>query len=309
LKALTGAAQLAPYAARQGPWETLDLDLRMKLERLSLDDPFDGIALGYVDWGPRDAQRTVICVHGLTRNARDFDRLARALADRGMRVLAVDVVGRGRSSWLPDPAGYIIPTYVGHLSRFLALMELSRVDWIGTSMGGIIGMALSAAEDSPIARLVLNDIGPFVPRDALIQIQTYLGVDPVFPSMDEVEQHLRMVHSGFGPLEDEHWRHLAEHGSRREGAAWRLHYDPAISIPYADLTEGDIDLWQIWDRIRCPTLVLRGSESTLLLAETAAEMQRRGPKATVVTVPEAGHAPALMAPEQIETILAWLDRS
>ena len=281
----------------------------MKLERLSLDDPFEGIALAYVDWGPPDAERIVVCVHGLTRNARDFDRLARRLAGKGMRVLAVDVVGRGRSSWLPDPAGYVVPTYVGHLFRFLTLMGLSRVDWIGTSMGGIIGMALAAGENSPIARLVLNDIGPFVPRDALVQIQTYLGLDLAFPNMEEVEQHLRMVHSGFGRLEDEHWRHLAEHGSRREGEAWRLHYDPAIRIPYAELTDGDIDLWQIWDRIKCPTLVLRGSDSTLLQPETAAEMQRRGPNATVVAIPEAGHAPALMALEQIETILAWLDRT
>jgi pimeloyl-ACP methyl ester carboxylesterase len=281
----------------------------MKLERMSLDGPFEGIALGYVEWGPPEAERTVVCVHGLTRNARDFDRLARALTAKGMRVLAVDVVGRGRSSWLPDPAGYVVPTYIGHLSRFLALMGLARVDWIGTSMGGIIGMGLAAGEGSPIVRLVLNDIGPFVPRDALVQIQTYLGLDLAFPSMEEVEQHLRMVHSGFGRLEDDHWRHLAEHGSRREGDAWRLHYDPSIRIPYADLTEGDIDLWPIWDRIQCPTLVLRGSESALLLPETAAEMQRRGPKATVVTVPEAGHAPALMATEQIETILAWLDRA
>src|SRR5574339_1250508 len=110
----------------------------MKLERISLDGPFEGIALGYVDWGPPEAERTVVCVHGLTRNARDFDRLARALTAKGMRVLAVDVVGRGRSSWLPDPAGYVVPTYIGHLSRFLALMGLARVDWIGTSMGGII---------------------------------------------------------------------------------------------------------------------------------------------------------------------------
>ena len=279
----------------------------MKLERLSLDGPFEGIELGYVDWGPPDAERVVVCVHGLTRNARDFDRLAQAIAGRGMRALAVDVVGRGRSSWLADPAGYAVPTYIGHLGRFLELMRLGRVDWIGTSMGGIIGMGLAAGEDAPIARLVLNDVGPFVPRAALVNIQTYLGTDLAFPSVAEVEQHLRMVHSGFGRLENDHWRHLAEHGSRPDGGGWRLHYDPAIRIPYADLTADDIDLWKVWDLIACPTLVLRGAESTLLLPETAAEMQRRGPKPTIVTVPEAGHAPALMAPEQIETIIAWLD--
>ncbi|HEX6103727.1 MAG TPA: alpha/beta hydrolase [Alphaproteobacteria bacterium] len=273
---------------------------------MTLDGPFAEIELGYADWGAPAASRVAVCVHGLTRNARDFDPLAEALVGRGFRVIAVDVVGRGRSSWLPDPKGYVVPHYVGHLSRFLALMGLRGVDWIGTSMGGIIGMGLAAADETPIGRLVLNDIGPFVPREALVNIQTYLGLDLGFSSLEEVEQHLRMVHSGFGRLEDHQWRHLAEHGSRRDERGWRLHYDPAIRIPYADLTDGDIDLWPIWDRIACPTLVLRGAESTLLTEATAQEMQHRGPKATLVTIPEAGHAPALMAAEQIETILSWL---
>jgi pimeloyl-ACP methyl ester carboxylesterase len=279
----------------------------MKLQTLSLDDPFSDIQLGYVDWGRPEAARVAVCVHGLTRNARDFDRLARALVERGFRVVAVDVVGRGRSSWLADPRGYVVPNYVGHLSRFLELMGLRRVDWIGTSMGGIVGMGLAAAENSPIGRLVLNDIGPFIPREALLGIQTYLGLDLAFASMEEVEQHLRMVHSGFGRLADDEWRHLAEHGSRRDEAGWRLHYDPAIRIPYTDLTGEDIDLWAVWDRIACPTLVLRGAESTLLTEATAAEMQRRGPKARLVVIPDAGHAPALMAADQIATIAGWLD--
>ncbi|MDF2765969.1 MAG: putative carboxylesterase [Rhodospirillales bacterium] len=280
--------------------------MRMTLEKMALDGPFAGIELGYADWGAPAAGRVAVCVHGLTRNARDFDPLAEALAGRGYRVIAVDVVGRGRSSWLPDPKGYVVPQYIAHLSRFLALMGLRGVDWIGTSMGGIIGMGLAAGDETPIGRLVLNDIGPFVPREALVNIQTYLGLDLGFSSLEEVEQHLRMVHSGFGRLEDHQWRHLAEHGSRRDERGWRLHYDPAIRIPYADLTGEDIDLWPIWDRIACPTLVLRGAESTLLTEATAQEMQHRGPKATLVTIPEAGHAPALMAAEQIQTILRWL---
>ena len=279
----------------------------MQLRTLPLDGPFSDIELGYVDWGSPAARRVAVCVHGLTRNARDFDRLARALVERDFRVIAVDVVGRGRSSWLADPKGYVVPNYVGHLARFLELMSLGKVDWIGTSMGGIIGMGLAAAENAPIGRLVLNDIGPFVPREALLGIQSYLGLDLAFASMEEVEQHLRMVHSGFGRLADDEWRHLAEHGSRRDDKGWRLHYDPAIRIPYADLTGDDIDLWAIWDRISCPTLVLRGEESTLLTEATAAEMQRRGPKAKLVVIPEAGHAPALMAAEQIATIVGWLD--
>ncbi len=278
----------------------------MKLETIALDGVYAGIELGYVDWGgPADG--TVVCVHGLTRNARDFDALAQALAARGRRVIAIDVSGRGRSSWLGDPMGYVVPHYVGHLSRFLALLGLERVDWVGTSMGGIIGMGLAAAEASPIARLVLNDIGPFVPREALVQIQTYLGLDLVFASLEEVEQHLRTVHAGFGRLEDQDWRHLAEHGSLRKEEGWRLRYDPAIRIPYADLSAADIDLWALWDRISAPTLVLRGAESTLLTEETAEDMRRRGPKARLVTIPDAGHAPALMAADQIEVVARWLD--
>ncbi len=278
----------------------------MKLETLALDGPYSGVELGYVDWGRSEAERVVVCVHGLTRNARDFDALAQALVHRDMRVIAIDVAGRGRSSWLTDPKDYVMPNYVGHLSRFLALEGLDQVCWIGTSMGGIIGMGLAAAESSPIACLVLNDIGPFVPREALTQIQTYLGLDLVFTSIDEVEQHLRTVHAGFGWLEDDQWRHLAEHGSRRQENGWRLNYDPAIRAAYTDLTAEDIDLWQIWDLIACPTFVLRGAESMLLTADTTAEMQQRGPKATIITVPGAGHAPALMSPDQIEIISRWL---
>jgi len=282
----------------------------MKLESLRLDGPFEGLELGYVDWGEPMAHRVAVCAHGLTRNSRDFDILAQALVGRGMRVLAVDVVGRGRSSWLPDPKDYTVPNYIAHLARFLELLELKDVYWIGTSMGGIIGMGLAAAGDSsPISRLVLNDIGPFVPHEALIQIQTYLGVDLVFANLDAVEQHLRTVHSGFGQLEDAHWRHLAEHGSRNQPEGLPLHYDPAIRIPYADLTAGDIDLWQAWDEITCPTLVLRGAESMLLTGATAAEMEKRGPKAQVVVIPQAGHAPALMDRAQVDIIARWLDSS
>jgi pimeloyl-ACP methyl ester carboxylesterase len=280
----------------------------MKLERLRLDGPFEGLELGYVDWGEPNADRIVVCAHGLTRNSRDFDILAQELVRRGMRVLAVDVVGRGRSTWLPDPKDYTVPNYIAHLARFLELLELHRVDWIGTSMGGIIGIGLAAGDQSPITRLVLNDIGPFVPREALMQIQTYLGVDLVFANLEELEQYLRTVHSGFGQLEDAHWRHLAEYGSRNQPEGLRLHYDPAIRIPYGELTAADINLWEVWDKITCATLVLRGAESMLLTAETAAEMQTRGPKASVVTIPKAGHAPALMDRGQVDIIARWLDR-
>ena len=274
----------------------------MRLETCSLGD----VSLGYLDWGPRDAARTVVCVHGLTRNARDFDELAEELAARGARVLAVDVAGRGRSSWLQDPSDYAVPVYAGHLSALLQGLGLHRVDWVGTSMGGLIGMALAAAEETPIGRLVLNDVGPLIPEAALRQIGRYLGLDPAFASLEDLERHLREIHAPFGALTDAQWRHLATHSARRSGAAWRLHYDPRIRVPFEAQLDGDVDLWSLWDRIAVPTFVLRGADSTLLRPETAAAMRGRGPKAEVATVPHVGHAPALMDDGQIATVAGWL---
>jgi len=249
----------------------------------------------------------VVCVHGLTRNARDFDALARALSDRA-RVLCVDVAGRGRSDWLADPAEYRVDVYARHLLRLLELEGARRVDWVGTSMGGLIGMAIAAGERSPIERLVLNDIGPFVPKEALGFIGSYLGLDLLFPTVEALEQHLRLIHAPFGPLTDEEWAHLARHSSRAlpEGGV-RLVYDPAIRVPFDTAAAEDMDVWPLYDRIACPTLVLRGTESRLLLPETAEEMTRRGPKARLVTFPGVGHAPALMAADQIEAVRGFLD--
>lgn len=280
----------------------------MRLRELALDGEDAGVVLGFLDWGPVDAAQIVVCVHGLTRNAHDFDALAEALARRGSRVIAVDVAGRGRSSWLPDPRSYVVPVYARQLMQLLVRLELGEVDWIGTSMGGLVGMAVAAADVSPIRRLVLNDIGPFVPRAALEQIGSYVGLDPRFGSLAEVERYLRAVHAGFGPLTDAQWQHLARHGARTVDGVWRLVYDPQIRIPYQELAAADIDLWPLWDRIDCPVLVLRGAESTLLTAGTVAEMQRRRPATRVQTIAGAGHAPALMADDQIETIAGWLGR-
>jgi pimeloyl-ACP methyl ester carboxylesterase len=275
--------------------------------RQALEGPYAGLELAYLDWGPKDARRVVVCVHGLTRNAHDFDVLAEALAGRGARVLAVDVVGRGHSSWLDDPAGYTVPAYAGQLGQFLALLHLPDVDWVGTSMGGFIGMLLAAAETSPIRRLVLNDIGPFVPQHTLQEIRAYLGLDLLVASPHAVEHHLRLIHATFGPLTDAEWRHLAIHSMRETSEGFRLSYDPAIRVPFAEASAQDIDLWPVWDKIRCPTFLLHGSESVLLAPATVARMECEGPKAAVATFAGIGHAPALMSADQIATIERWLD--
>lgn len=275
-------------------------------DAVALDGPDADTVLAYLDWGAPNPAWTVVCVHGLTRNAHDFDMLAQVLAARGARVLAFDVVGRGRSSWLPDANDYRAPVYARQLARALALLGLGAVDWVGTSMGGLIGMAIAAGEGFPIRRLVLNDIGPFLPRQAVRTIQGHVGLDPEFASLAEAEAHLRRIHAPFGPLSDAQWRHLAEHSVRTDGARLRLHYDPRIAKAFAELAAADVDLWEQWERIRCPVLVLRGERSELLTPETFAAMQQRGPRATGVTIPAVGHAPALMAPEQIAVVADWL---
>jgi pimeloyl-ACP methyl ester carboxylesterase len=275
-------------------------------QRLALGEPFAGITLGFREWGAADADRTVVCVHGLTRNAADFAPLATALAAGGARVLAVDVVGRGDSSWLSDPTGYALPTYAAHLSRWLRQLGLRDVDWVGTSMGGLVGMVLAAGEQPPMARLVLNDVGPFVPKAALEEIGRYLARERFFATIEDAEAHLRTIHAGFGPLTDAQWHRLATTSVVPADGGWRLHYDPAIRVPYDELAADDIDLWHVYDGIACPTLVLHGADSPLLDRATVDAMTRRGPRAEVRRFAGVGHAPALVAPDQIGAVAEWL---
>lgn len=264
------------------------------------------VRVGYVEWGPAQGA-TVICAHGLTRNARDFDPLAAALAARGWRVAAVDFPGRGRSERLARAEDYAYPTYLGALAALIARLDVERVSWIGTSMGGLAGMMLAAQPRAPIARLVVNDVGPFIPKAALERIADYVGADVAFDSPAAAESHLRRIAAPFGPLDDAHWRHLATH-SFAPGADGRLRfaYDPRIGEALRARPIADVDLWPLWDRIACPTLALRGALSDLLLPSTAAEMARRGPRARVVEIADCGHAPALMSAAQIAIVADFL---
>ncbi len=278
----------------------------MEIRRVQVEGPDRPYGLSYAEWGRAGTARTVVCVHGLTRNGRDFDHLARVLAaDR--RVLCPDVVGRGLSDPLTNPEDYALPTYIGHMVQLLHKQGLTEVDWVGTSMGGLIGMGIAAMPESPIRRLVLNDVGPFLPKAALERINSYLGHDMRFSSLEALEDHLREIHAGFGPLTDVEWRHLAEHcAARREDGRFGLNYDQRLARPMTTGPIENVELWPVWDQVRCPVLVLRGVESDLLLAATAAEMKTRGPKAEVVEIDGTGHAPALMAKDQIEVVRAWL---
>lgn len=261
--------------------------------------------LAFMDFGERSRDRVVVCVHGLTRNGRDFDRLATAMA-RDFRVIEVDVAGRGRSGWLADKTAYGFPTYIKHMAALLDYRGLQKVDWVGTSMGGIIGMLMAAQPESPIRRLVLNDVGPFVPKSALERIGERVGEDPRFPNLQAAAGYFREVYADFGIPDEVAWSELTLHSTvRQENGTYALHYDPAIGDAFAGPME-DVDLWAVWDAIECPVLVLRGERSDLLTRDTAREMTRRGPKAELVEFPGCGHAPALMSEEQIAVIHEWL---
>lgn len=256
----------------------------------------------YYDYGPADGRLT-ICAHGLTRNGRDFDKLAAALAATGRHVVCPDIVGRGQSDWLPVAELYGYPQYLADMNALMARLGDVEVDWVGTSMGGLIGMMLAAQPHTPIRRLVLNDVGPFVPAAALERLKTYVGAYPKFETMLDVEKYLRFIHAPFGITDDDDWRAMTANSARAlPGGGYGLAYDPAIGKPFNIAPIPDVDLWPVWDMVRCPVLVLRGGKSDLLLPETAAEMTRRGPKARLVEIPGVGHAPALMDAEQIGLI-------
>lgn len=262
--------------------------------------------LAYVEWPGPPGAPTVLCVHGLTRNGRDFDFLAAALAER-YRVVCPDMPGRGRSAWLPHPEDYAFPVYLADIAQLLARLDVAQIDWVGTSMGGIIGILLAALPGAPIRRLVLNDVGAVIAAEGLGRIAGYVGQDPSFPDLAALEAVLRRVAAPFGPLSDAEWRHLALYSARRRpDGSLGLAYDPHIGDALRQAPAQDIDLWAQWDAIACPTLVLRGAESDLLRAADAAAMTRRGPRARVVELAGIGHAPALMAADQIALVQQFL---
>ena len=259
----------------------------------------------YYEWGEADNPRVVMCVHGLTRTGRDFDELAKALA-REYRVICPDVVGRGKSAWLTHKEDYGYPLYCADMAALIARSGAERIDWVGTSMGGIIGMLLAAHHGNPIGRLVINDVGPFIPKAALERIKHYVGKDPMFESLDEAETYVRLVSEPFGPLSDEQWRHLTVTTVKpRDNGKYGLVYDPSLAHAFAG-TISDVELWHFWDQIRCPTLVIRGKTSDLLLEHTAEEMTRRGPRARLVEFEGIGHAPMLMDKDQIAVVKEFL---
>jgi len=266
--------------------------------------------MAYAEWGAPDNPRVLVCVHGLTRVGRDFDRLARALASH-YRVVCPDVVGRGRSDWLRDPHHYVVPQYVADMATLIARLDVEQVDWVGTSMGGLIRIALAGQAEAPIRRLVINDVGPRLDAAAIARIGTYLGAAVSFATVDEAIDYVSVVAAPFGVKEREDWRELVEPALRREGERWRLHYDPRIAVPFKSVTpEGaaaaEAAMWNLYDAIRCPTLIVRGEHSDLLTRDTQAEMRSRGPRAEGAEVPGVGHAPTFMFEHEIALVRDFL---
>jgi len=263
--------------------------------------------IAYREWGDPRNRDVLVCVHGLTRSGRDFDELARALCAQ-FRIVCPDVAGRGDSDRLADPKLYSWAQYVADMVTLIARLDVETVNWLGTSMGGFVGMALAAQAGSPVRKLVLNDAGPVIGKASLERIARYVGQAPSFATLDDAEKYVRTISAPFGPHSDAQWRFLTETWVRRsEDGSWRPHYDTRIAEAYrATMPEKDLEIWHIYDAVRCPTLLIRGEHSDVVSKQTAAEMARRGPKAKVVELHGVGHAPTLLHPTQIAVVRDFL---
>ena len=278
--------------------------------------------MAYWEWnatGNPAHPHVVVCVHGLSRQGRDFDTLARTLSAHA-RVICPDVVGRGRSDWLADPMGYQIPQYAADMLALLGQVHqqapIATLDWVGTSMGGLIGMGIAGQPGvplpAPVRRLVLNDVGPVIQWEALQRIGQYLGQAVRFESLQQAADAMWAISTSFGPHTPAQWLELSRHMVRdlpQGGLA--LHYDPAIAVPFRTLTQesaaaGEATLWQLYDHITARTLLLRGAQSDLLSRATAEAMALRGPRARLVEFDGVGHAPTLVAEDQVAAVAQFL---
>ena len=291
------------------------------LNYVSCPDATGGHRMAYWQWGDTNARHVVMCVHGLSRQGRDFDVLAQALCARAktpIRVICPDVAGRGHSDWLKDAVGYQVPHYAADILVLLETLKPSTLDWVGTSMGGLIGMVICGQPglfaSGKIRRLVLNDVGPVIEWQALQRIGQYLGETGRFGSVEQAADAMRLISTTFGPHSPEQWLALSRPMVRplNDGSGdLTLHYDPAIAEPFGNVTQqsaeqGEAMLWQLYDAISASTLLLRGAQSDLLSHETALAMTQRGPKARLVEFAGVGHAPTLIQPDQVEVVAGFL---
>lgn len=289
---------------------SVTLSAEPKLSHVACLHPGGLHRVGYWQWGAADNPDVVVCVHGLTRQGRDFDALAQALAGR-FRVVCPDLPGRGESDWLENPALYQPSQYVSDMVTLLARLNARRLMWVGTSLGGLVGMALAGLKGSPVERLVLNDIGPRIEPSGLARIAGYVGRVTHFDTLDQAADQLWSISQSFGPHTREEWLALTRPMLRPDGNGWTLHYDPAISQPMTPaavqaLAAAETAMWAAYDAIRARTLVLHGAESDILSRQTVQAMRERGPRAQVREFAGVGHAPTLVHADQVQTVVDFL---
>jgi len=266
--------------------------------------------MAYWEWGDPANPRVLLCAHGLARQGRDFDTLAQAMVDH-YRVVCPDVVGRGQSDWLADPSGYAMPTYLADMVTLLARLNATQLDWVGTSMGGLIGMALASLPGAPVHRLVLNDVGPVIQYEAIARIGQYLGLPMHWNTLEEAADYLWTISQSFGPHTREQWLALTRAQLKADGNGFKPHYDPGIAVPFRAITPevaaaGEAQAWKAYDSLRSETLLLRGAQSDLLSRQTALQMTQRGPQAQLQEFEGVGHAPTLVQPDQVAVVRNFL---
>lgn len=264
--------------------------------------------IAFQQWGDKKNPNVLVCAHGLTRQKHDFDDLAKRLSQH-YRVLSFDFPGRGESDWLQNKSSYDFAQYIVDALIVVAYSNQNKVHWLGTSMGGILGMLLASMDNSPINKLIINDVGPFIPKTALSRIADYLSQPVEFDNEEQFELYLRTIHASFGALTDDQWKRLTRYSQRKlTNGKITLHYDPGIALPYASNATQDVDLWPVWHAITQQCLLIHGEQSDLLSAETAQQMTKTGPKSELLTIPNTGHAPALMNDNDIDYIHRWLSK-
>lgn len=308
---------------------TPDEKFQPRLDYVMCASPAGTHRMAYWEWGDPDNERVLLCVHGLTRTGRDFDFLARRLSSH-YRVVCPDVVGRGKSDWLINAAGYIVPQYVADMLTLIARLNPSRLDWVGTSMGGLIGLGLAGAlamsaivrpdrgacglpagDTLSLGKVVLNDIGPELSFSGLTRIAEYVGQPMQFDTFEHAVDYVRSVSAGFGIHDQVGWEDLTRYVFNKQGACWTKHYDLRIAEPFADQSEPKIKasealLWAAYESIETPILIVRGQESDLLTAPVAQKMLERNPHARLHEVPHVGHAPTFRSDEQIDPVAEFL---
>ncbi len=261
----------------------------------------------YTEWGESQGRNTIICVHGLTRNARDFDFLAKNLQDR-YRVVCPDIVGRGKSGRFLNPENYTTEQYFADITPLIARLGVEEVGWVGTSMGGVMGMMLASQRNTPIKALVINDVGPELPLEVVTRIGVYASIKMTFQNREEAESFLRMIYEPFGIDSEEQWDHVITHSILKEpDETYTLSYDPQVAGKLINANPEELVCWDCWEKIRCPVLLLHGAESDILTDEVVARMRETGPPLDYIKISGVGHAPTLMNEKQIGFVRSWLE--